>query len=91
VNEYEIWHREKGEAMSAKRKLPEAAYDFWVEDCRDGQKSYTYDTMEEAQRAKRGFIKEWRARFACQLEILWRVNEDKVLALIADAKRRAKR
>jgi hypothetical protein len=77
--------------MRAKqRKLPEAAYDFWVRDCRDGQESYTVDTLKEAKTDKRRFVKEWRAMFACQLDIRWRINEDKVLALIAGAKKQAR-
>lgn len=71
-----------------KRLLPEAAYDFWVEDCRDGMESHMLDTLKEAKAEKRILVKSWRAQFACQLDIRWRVNEHKVLDLIEGAKKK---
>lgn len=77
-----------------KRLLPEAAYDFWVEDCRDGMESHKMGTLAEAKAEKNILLKSWRARFPCQLDIRWQVNEHKVLyllAIIEPKKRRARR
>lgn len=65
-----------------RRILPEAAYDFWAEDGRDGEQGASRDTMAEA----RVDAKAWRATLSswqrCVITVEWKVNERKVLALL---------
>lgn len=65
-----------------RRLLPEAAYDFWAHDARDGENRPKRDTMAEAQLE----VREWRKALdpwkrSC-IYVEWRVNERKVLRLL---------
>ena len=69
--------------MSKRRLLPEAAYDFWAEDDRDGETTPKRDTLAEAkadQKAQRARFSSW-SRGCIQLR--WAVNERKVLRLLS--------
>ena len=65
-----------------KRKLPEAAYDFWWEDVRDDERSKNFDTAAAALADAKRRRRKPDVQFACQIEVHWRVNETKVLALL---------
>ena len=65
-----------------RRILPEAAYDFWAEDGRDGEARPVRDTLAEAKKdakAWRAGMKDWQR---CVITVEWEVNEKKVLALL---------
>ncbi len=68
--------------MSRRRILPEAAYDFWARDGRDGERSHVCDTLRDA----RAVTKEWRATLdawnRCVITVGWEVSERKVLRLL---------
>ena len=69
--------------MSVRRILPEAAYDFWAHDGRDGERGAMRDTAAEARadvKRIRATLDHWK-RAAIQLQ--WAVNERKVLRLLA--------
>lgn len=71
--------------MAKRRLLPEAAYDFWVRDGRDGETSTRRDTLAEAQadaKRWRKTVDPWRRSV---FEIRWAVNETKVLRLLRSA------
>lgn len=69
----------------ARRLLPEAAYDFWAYDCRDGEKRPKRDTFAEALAE----VKHWRKALdswkrSC-IYVDWKINEKKVLRLLAES------
>ena len=68
--------------MAERRWLPEAAYDFWALDGRDGDKGWTRDTLAAAKLD----AKTWRAKLKSYqrpcIQVVWAVNERKVLALL---------
>lgn len=69
--------------MAKRRLLPEAAYDFWCRDSRDGEVTPRVDTMAEARvelRERRSRVRRWWMRSAWQIQ--WGVNERKVLVLL---------
>lgn len=71
--------------MSRKRLLPEAAYDFWVRDGRDGEERSRRHSLADAlsdQRAWRATIRKWQR---CCITVEWAVNERKVLRLLQQA------
>ncbi len=65
-----------------KRLLPEAAYDFWAVDDRDGETGPKRDTLAEA----RADVRRWRSKELsykrCVICLEWEVNERKVLRLL---------
>ncbi len=65
-----------------RRKLPEAAYDFWAQDSRDHEKGPVRGTLLDAYND----VKEWRLMLVpwsrCVITIQWEVNEAKVLRLL---------
>ena len=66
----------------ARRLLPEAAYDFFAYDNRDGEEGEVRDTLKEAQadvKAWRKTLDVWRRPV---IEVCWRHNERKILALL---------
>lgn len=69
--------------MRGGRILPEAAYDFWARDGRDGEVGWTRDTLAAAK----ADVKDWRAKLKSWqrpcIELVWSVNERKVLRLLA--------
>ncbi len=74
-----------------KRILPEAAYDFWAHDGRDGEEGPRRDTLAEARADARAMRKVARSKphvfFSHQIWVAWAVNERKVLRLLAAGKR----
>lgn len=68
-----------------RRILPEAAYDFWAEDSRDGERLPIRDTLSEARKdaaERRASLEFWRR---CVISVEREVNERKVLRLLKAA------
>jgi hypothetical protein len=67
--------------VAARRLLPEAAYDFWARDGRDGEEGPRRESIAAARSDKA----TWPVRHAYQrsaITVEWAVNERKVLALL---------
>jgi hypothetical protein len=75
----------------ARRLLPEAAYDFWALDGRDGEKGPLRATLKAARKDARDMRREARKKphifFSSQIWVEWSVNEEKVRRLLATPKR----
>lgn len=73
--------------MAKRRLLPEAAYDFWARDGRDGEEGRRRDSLafarRDARRWKATILDSWRR---CVITVEWAVNERKVLRLLAARK-----
>jgi len=69
----------------SRRLLPEAAYDFWVCDGRDGETTPRRDTIAEARKDRARFIRAQvvPAYMRCCFTVEWCVNERKVLCLLS--------
>ena len=66
----------------SRRKLPDAAYDFWAVDSRDGERRPIRDTLAEAKAdaAKwRNGLSSWNR---CCISVDWQVNEGKVSRIV---------
>ncbi len=72
--------------MSRRRTLPEAAYDFWATDGRDGERGVVRDTLLAA----RADVRKWRRTLVpwsrCVIHVEWEVSEMKVLRLLGVSK-----
>ncbi len=65
-----------------RRLLPEAAYDFWAYDGRDGERGPTRDTIAAAKvdmRRLRGLLPSYER---CVITVEWKLNERKLLTLL---------
>jgi hypothetical protein len=68
--------------MSSRRLLPEAAYDFFTHDGRDGEMGPDRDTLVEAQadarRIRKGLV-SWKR---CVITLEWSMSEKKIARLL---------
>jgi hypothetical protein len=71
--------------------LPDAAYDFWALDGRNGETGPRRATIADARKDARAMRRVARARphvfFACQIWVEWALNERKVLSLLTEVRR----
>ena len=68
--------------MAKCRLLPEAAYDFFTRDGRDGEEGERRDTMAEAREDARKLRAAMPSYKRPAIEVWWRINERKVLRLL---------
>lgn len=71
--------------VGKRRLLPDACYDFFVVDGRDGERWGPFDTPHKASRESkrlRGGVDHWNR---CVFKLIHEVNERKVLALLREA------
>ena len=73
----------------AKRILPEAAYDFYARDGRDGETGPMRSTIHAARKDAREMRGNLPSYSRCVIEVIWCVNETKVLKLLQ--RRRARK
>ena len=66
----------------SRRLLPEGAYDFWVEDDRDGERRGPFRSIKEARNKQRAWRRCVVPRCRGCIQVMWKVNERKVLRLL---------